>query len=1557
MTGGTGDFQPNNIDRQRQAFINPPPSSGGAGSGTVDRLVINRPTDDGPQLSNQEVILSMAYSDADPHGKEKVVRLGVTEAEADRRIAEAVENTETRLNNEYSEEINALEAERDQLEKDNKLNSEARQRLQTQADDLKNKLRIIEKQHKSKIDEVSAEYEQRILQLDAESQRIMVTTQQQFNATAQRQHAPLNHMIQQVEELNSQIEESQARFELERLEWRRDKESALSKAEEQWRTVIQEKENQHKRFETKISELQKLMSEARKEASVATLHQQQAEVSREEAQAETKRLRQDLVMAKQSAQMATTMMIDGEGGTQKAPTRSVSELEGIVRKLEGEAVFLNQQMATEVECRNKLREEMQKRVEEENHEKEITRLKMLAIEETRADEIAKVERRWKLELDAARHTQTRLEDRMGVLQREAVEYVDQISEMRKNNISLSQRNSELEGEQMANKSKITSLDENLKAARELESTLQTDLAKLRGDMANAEANEQRMESTIEFLKNELKAEGVSKTELHSTIEELREQHEAAEEDMRQLEAMAESTRVDDRSKWQKREADLRKEQIRLQGEVMELTEQLNESNDRTSNAEKQSELDQATLDELRNSLQRTEDRLNQSQHEYEMLRQRLQDTQTRHKKNISAMQSAMDEMEVNKNDIINELQGRIDTHGRELIHTKENLVSMQSSATKTTLEQQKQTATVLLRGYLDKLGTMSIFGAFKKWKEETLASRANECLKEEVDKVKKESMDKTLELCDAARSEAEAEHMSDRESLAQELSIQHEKDLKKKLDDQRAELRVEFDRSQSDMKSVVDSLADKLKKAQEDHTAALRAQLQMSETKAKNELQEKLEEAHATLMSEHQAELERFNNDSRNKIQATKVTGEREKEFALAEAEKEARRRVENMRQEMEDKLKDNIRAELQSFNLKQEKLKAEAETHRVKSLAAQKEKLDDQREKELREAQTKHRRALEKAVAIASAELEAAKKDWTKAKEQELQAQKEEAKKTLDGRLSNLETKLCAEAKRATEQLETQHSATMELKSIEHKKKLAAALEEAEKKYKSLEEELRDDMEGESSEWRRKAKYMETDFNKKLEAKNEEMKELEVKIRKEMKEEADKYEATIAELKSAIQKLEKDIDTIKNDHRREVTLLKHDAEQDEKRWQERLTSEVEKAEQTEKLVAAEERAEALRLADIAKSEALNKQETQYEERIKDVKERADEMTEKRLQEHRDIAAAELDEALREQNDLHEQTLRQCLEKEKNNGQDSLDKAIEELEAKVAAEKDEMNKTHNDEVKQVQREKNSVEKKLAKTEADVKRLRGDLEISADEINNLEAKGTALLRAIAITNLRHLRDGFKWSTAHLANQKTLKADMRRKHLKELRAAKAEANANSNEATNYKTRNEKLERAYTDMKIVLTEHGKEILNEHKLRKVVLDSELNDLVENEKDLEQQHKHHTNLINQQKGKIKHIEDQLEKLSKVKSISGGGFNKEAHMERRRLDHELDGIIKNYERLQNQLTNIENRLGNTREQRTEKEDQLSALEASLVTVLVQQQQKLMGIMRTMQKQRVKATAQ
>ena len=146
--------------------------------------------------------------------------------------------------------------------------------------------------------------------------------------------------------------------------------------------------------------------------------------------------------------------------------------------------------------------------------------------------------------------------------------------------------------------------------------------------------------------------------------------------------------------------------------------------------------------------------------------------------------------------------------------------------------------------------------------------------------------------------------------------------------------------------------------------------------------------------------------------------------------------------------------------------------------------------------------------------------------------------------------------------------------------------------------------------------------------------------------------------------------------------------------------------------------------------------------------------------------------------------------------------------------------------------------------------------------------------------------------------------------------------------------------------LVNHKRAMLMEHKVQSSVLQQDLAALIEQKEEIEKQRIAMLKETARVEGVVKEIEHQMHDLSKVSAIQDGKINIAHAKKKRRLDQEFERMLARAQEKRDHLVAIEQKLKQIDESRQEKEDEMKELERNLVALLVEQQKRLLAIIRT-----------
>lgn len=145
--------------------------------------------------------------------------------------------------------------------------------------------------------------------------------------------------------------------------------------------------------------------------------------------------------------------------------------------------------------------------------------------------------------------------------------------------------------------------------------------------------------------------------------------------------------------------------------------------------------------------------------------------------------------------------------------------------------------------------------------------------------------------------------------------------------------------------------------------------------------------------------------------------------------------------------------------------------------------------------------------------------------------------------------------------------------------------------------------------------------------------------------------------------------------------------------------------------------------------------------------------------------------------------------------------------------------------------------------------------------------------------------------------------------------------------------------------LVNHKRALLMEHKVQSTVLQSDLQSLLEQKEDVEKEHVSAMKELAHLEGAVKEVERQMRDLGQVSAIQDGRVNVAHAKKKRRLDQEFETLLEKASEKKDHLSRVSSRLQEIDEAIKDKEDEMKDLERHLVELLVDQQKRLLSVLK------------
>ena len=285
--------------------------------------------------------------------------------------------------------------------------------------------------------------------------------------------------------------------------------------------------------------------------------------------------------------------------------------------------------------------------------------------------------------------------------------------------------------------------------------------------------------------------------------------------------------------------------------------------------------------------------------------------------------------------------------------------------------------------------------------------------------------------------------------------------------------------------------------------------------------------------------------------------------------------------------------------------------------------------------------------------------------------------------------------------------------------------------------------------------------------------------------------------------------------------------------------------------------------------------------------------------------------------------------------------AIEEQTRAVEAIRNESQKLIEEAEAQTER----AEQKRRDAARELERVTDMLEDAEDNAYDMQTKLKRVRRTAMLQNLFLVQSqlrAFSKSKAMLAH-----ADDRWEE--ELDRAEEAHNEHRTELQNRIKDLEKVlkkhESTHAKMHDTLVNHKRALLLEHKAQSTVLQADLAKILEQKAEVESEHRQVMKGLSQLEGSVKEVERQMRELGKVSAIRDGRVDVAHAKKKRRLDQEFEALLAKAADKKDHLQRVEGRLQELEDAHRDKEDEMKELERELVELLVDQQKKLLAVLK------------
>lgn len=1296
-------------------------------------------------------------------------------------------------------------------------------------------------------------------------------------------------------------------------------------------------------LDDKIHSLEEDVARMMRDVNVAAKKERAARDRAERLDLEARKLRQDVRDLQRGLEEASAA---GGGGTSTGDKEALSTAlatlkatsEAKVNKLSNEVEYLKASLASELTCKEELGSSLAEVNERFANAQAEWRERVEATEQSKREELAAAEARFRRELEKPRAEVSMLEEKVMRLQMTVTDMTADVKAARQREDAARTESATLMRERADLLEKVQSLQRDVdeltvQKQRSKESEGMTSAIK-----ATADAAVRRAQNEATYLRSQLEAESALKAKLEAAVAEANARNEALLEERRTREEEADARVGAANEETRAKVEALTEANMKLEAELMQMDQQVTESAKRFERAKEAQRRAEAEAEVKTAAVARLEDALAQAEKQALEAQVAAEQAAKRHENSLTAAQSTVAEISDAKDKTITRLRADLTSRLERLTEAQREMLALRQRLTAEQLEHKKTIGAERMAAVLVRWRRRRTVSAWSQWMGSVAA--------------------------DSARKEADARQAAALEEAA--VAAQEDKEKACRL------LLTEFRAGKRD---AVNRVA--------------------GEAAARLEAMEGMAQADA------EAAAVRERARARHALSRQRETSET---LARAAADRAARE-LEEAVHAVENKAASQARALVERLTEERVRAVKQWEEKAAKELDEKLQAANEERDQAVRAAIAAERRRAQEALLHADeVQHEAARAAVERARQQwELEAAQAAARAKEAERAAVAEAivKERESSQRAMDTLEGKHQATVESVMrqslldrqeltravLEEKAKAVAAVEE---RAKAAREEDRLKHEGELAVLREQhreelvkavADAVEKGEAAAKAARDEAGKnsnELAAAARREADARVDAARAAEAEARSALAKAQANIARLEGQVRiaeetgkRALTealeAAKEDAEQAAKAAADARAEAVTAAERDAEARLDEVRAELQQAHEDAVGELLAKAEAEREEALEAAearrraavdafleeadaeKQRAERDAEQRIADAvaaaRDEVEREFEQERAEVDAKHKQVLeavRQAAEEDKRG-------AVQRIKAQAEKEQEEAMQELKEESEKLL---GSIENAMASLMNEKKTLERHLEeaterldASEDTVYDYKTKLEQQMKLNGALQLRHIAATLRYITAHNAAMDELRDeadDMIIAEREQQEKEKAQLTERMDETEEKVHQLETLKRSMTD---TLMSHKREVLVEHKVKSSVLQNELAELEDMRAELDDSRRQLLKEVGELEGSVHALEREMQEHNKTSAIGADGRVNVAHSrKKKRLDADLDRALERVGAKREQLEELESELQEVDARRLEKEEAMKEIETTLVSVLVDQQRKLMGVL-------------
>lgn len=1415
-----------------------------------------------------------------------------------------------------------------ELEKRKALN--AVQVAETTARDAKKKVASAQIKFMEVLREKDNETERRMLELESKLNGAMA----QRGGDAGTDMKPVRDLISQVEELQLMMDTQAKTFEKSKQDMRKEHEETLVHMRKTQRFSDTRSLREKERLKEKIDELKQQVNSAKSDLLIS------------ERKSEDLRMRLDLESEKlgkseeekrgfqqtiQSLETEARALGAGEEGTAIQTLRAHNSSK--VKHLTNEIDFLRAQMVSESQCKEELAASLAA-VNEQFVVAKGAAKKLLQEQETaRREEIREMEDTFRRKLEISKGESSRLEDKVKRLQLQMTEMMKDAAAARKKFQTMEEENLIVVQEKKLLTEKLESAQSMLKHAGD-EQERHAKTAQMEGAIKSTmELRMRQIENESNFVRKQLAAERELREELEQTLKDaaqkvsdvefksnqevdaLRQDHSRELESRRQLDLKQDNTIID------------------LEGKIEKLESQLEEINNLHAREKAQRNTEKQVMDATQIALTKAQDCLETERKRREQAEDQIMSQQKSQKRAMNSVQTTLDSLEIQKSSELRALKKQLSDTLSRLSTTQQSMVSLRG--------QLSTSMTAHKKG----LGAHQILHVLERWRKLNLAIGMTGFKRMvAIENVRTTMIRKKDDELFKARRASEQEKIS-------ELRIQGETLLK----DKQNTLKVLEEEHKSNISRLKDAHRHKSNQMEEAATQYLHEQVAITARDVAARTQAVWEKTMADTVGKLSQEATNRQAKALEDESALHAGHLQKKQLEHNRALDELREAHEEARSEAINQTKKIANEETQKI------LDAQKNDHMKQMKQLRQEHLTAMTD-QVTELEDKHQKALAKlslefdtkelllksmhddliAQLREDAEINQSRALENLAKEhndnvQNLKTEKEEA-------LSKLEKELREQAAREQSELmlqaERKHAA-----EIDRVGSASSSRAEQLEKQLSLAKQAAEIASTTSVNASAALGVSHAETLRKMESEHA------LNMHQAAATQTALREQKLAEL-SALH--EKHVSELEGQHKENIEKIHIEHKNKMAKTMQHARNE------TEKLLKqiTEDKENSLNNAQKKADEALELMATQSQQAmavaVAAAQRKADLDKQSALEKVIEEANAKLEQNLNEANNVKEKELKKMEQHMSALMVQAATRSAEDQKAALAAQREDLEEEQQQAVAELKKESDqlisSFESALeqlrdesAETEAELEETQSKLEESQDHAFDLKTSLDKITKAGAYLQMRLSTMYVQWMASTTKIEKYHDSEVERV-LHECKLDKeAACERLEHELKKQADRIASMESLKKDMQNALVNHKREMLMEHKVQSTVIQSDITQIAKQKVMLEAEHREHLTEMSSLEGGLKHMEVEIRDMSRRSAIINGEVDTDYMRKKRRLDSKFESCLKQIALKRSVLKECEDRLSELEDRHQVKEDELKELETGLVTLLVQQQKRMLQI--------------